>query len=163
MGLPKTRQEKCPSMLVGFSSEQINIYGCIKIRTTFRTRRDSKTVPVKYTNRNHLGWINKSLGNVIRNLVEDLKEVQIRRDPCEKKTKDRCHNLNREAKHVDNIYEFLMPYIVLESLSTTSVPREKKDRIGETSCDEGGNRKAAIYLFHKRSMVIDLASQCGHG
>ncbi|RDY08858.1 hypothetical protein CR513_06865, partial [Mucuna pruriens] len=48
MKLPKSRLEEFSSTLIGFLDKQVEIHDCIKIKTTFGTRRDAKTIPVKY-------------------------------------------------------------------------------------------------------------------
>ncbi|RDY04655.1 hypothetical protein CR513_11619, partial [Mucuna pruriens] len=41
MELLESRLEEWPDTLTGFSSEQVEIRGCIEIKTTFGTRRDA--------------------------------------------------------------------------------------------------------------------------
>ncbi|RDX83674.1 Retrovirus-related Pol polyprotein from transposon opus, partial [Mucuna pruriens] len=48
MEVLESRLEECASTLIGFSGEQVEIRGCIKIKTTFGMGRDAKTILIKY-------------------------------------------------------------------------------------------------------------------
>ncbi|RDY11484.1 hypothetical protein CR513_03854, partial [Mucuna pruriens] len=47
-------------------------------------------------------------------------------------------------------------YIILEPWGMPSVPIEEKVRRGQTSSGKGGYEQAIIYIFHKRSTILDL-------